>query len=197
MLIPLIKLELLKRMRSSSFSKSLAIGVVVFIIGFFLLTYLFLFGLVLNRLITDILGIPDAVHFINSCLLYFFMIELIYRYFIQQLPVFSLENFLHLPLSKSKIIHFLLGSSFISPLNIISLLIFGPFAMAEIQQAYGLFAALTWLVAVVLTSWSIHWFILWFKQRFEDSLTGTLSVFSALLLGIGLGYFGFFDLGAF
>ncbi len=197
MLITLLKLELLKRMRSSSFAKSLAIGVVVFMIGFFLLAYLFLFGLVLNRLVKEVLGIPDAVHFINSCLLYFFMLELIYRYFIQQLPVFSLENFLHLPLSKSKIIHFLLGSSFISPLNFISLLIFAPFAVVEIQQVYGLFAAITWLVAVVLTSWSIHWFILWFKQRFEDSLIGTLSVFSALLLGIGLSYFGFFDLGAF
>lgn len=193
----LIKLEILKRVRSTSFARSLAIGIFVFFIGIFLLGYLFLFGLVLNKLVKDVLGKDDAVVFINSCLLYFFLLELIYRYFIQQLPVISLGSFLHLPLSKSRIIHFLLGSSFISPLNIISLLVFGPFAFLEIQPLYGTFPAGIWLTAVVLTSWSIHWFILWFKQRFEDSMTGTIAVFTTLLISLGANYLGIYDMGAF
>ncbi|SHM99888.1 hypothetical protein SAMN04488057_105132 [Cyclobacterium lianum] len=193
----LIKLEILKRVRSTSFARSAAIGVFVFFIGIFLLGYLFLFGLVLNSLVKNILEKDDAIHFINSCLLYFFLLELIYRYFIQQLPVISLGSFLHLPLAKSHIIHFLLGSSFISPLNIISLLVFGPFALMEIKPLFGVGPASIWLTAVVLTSWSIHWFILWFKQRFEDSLIGTLAVFTTLLISLGANYLGLYDLGAF
>ncbi len=50
---------------------------------------------------------------------------------------------------------------------------------------------------MLLTSWCIHWFILWFKQRFEDSILGTLLVFTSLLLSMGANYFGYFDLGAF
>jgi len=69
----LIKLEILKRVRSTSFARSLAIGIFVFFIGIFLLGYLFLFGLVLNKLVKDVLGKDDAVLFINSCLLYFFL----------------------------------------------------------------------------------------------------------------------------
>ena len=193
----LIKLELNKRMRSTSFARSLTIGIFVLFIGILLLGYLLLFGLVLNKLITEVLEKPDAITFINSNLLYFFLLELIYRYFIQQLPVINLENYLHLPISKSLIIHFLLICSFISPLNIICLLIFGPFAFVELTATFGAIPAFVWLGAVVLTSWSIHWFVLWFKQRFEDSLIGTLVVFSALLISIGSSYFGFYDLGAF
>lgn len=197
MLITLMRLQLLKWIRSSSFSRSVLIGILVFILGSFFLAYLFLFGLVLNRLVRELMGVSDAVYGINSCLLYFYLLELIYRYFIQQLPVVSLERFLHLPIAKSRIIHVLLASSFLSPLNTISLLLFGPFAVREILPAYGTLPALTWLLAVVLTSWSIHWFILWFKQRFEDSLTGILVISGALFLSIISSYFSLVDLGAF
>jgi hypothetical protein len=193
----LIKLEVLKRLRGTSFARSLAIGILMLFVGILLLGYLFLFGLFLNRLVTDVLEKPDAIIFINSNLLYFFLLELIYRYFIQQLPVINLENYLHLPIPKSGIIHALLVCSFLSPLNIVALLIFGPFAFVEVMVVYSMGPAMVWLGAIVLTSWSMHWFVLWFKQRFEDSLTGTLVVFSALLISIGSNYFGLYDLGGF
>jgi hypothetical protein len=193
----LIKLEALKRIRSTSFARSLTIGIFILLIGVLLLGYLLLFGLFLNKIITEVLEKPDAINFINSNLLYFFLLELIYRYFIQQLPVINLENYLHLPIPKSTIVHFLLVCSFISPLNIIALLLFGPFAFIELKATFGPTPAFVWLGAILLTSWSIHWFVLWFKQRFEDSLIGTLVVFSALLLSIGSSYFGLYDLGAF
>ena len=116
----LIKLEALKRIRSTSFARSLTIGIFILLIGVLLLGYLLLFGLFLNKIITEVLEKPDAINFINSNLLYFFLLELIYRYFIQQLPVINLENYLHLPIPKSTIVHFLLVWSFISPLNIIA-----------------------------------------------------------------------------
>ncbi|MEX0884169.1 MAG: DUF5687 family protein, partial [Cyclobacteriaceae bacterium] len=197
MIFTLIKLEFLKRTRSTSFARSLLIGIFVFFIAALLLGYLLLLGLVLNHLVKNILRKEDAILFVNSSLLYFFLFELIYRYFIQQLPVINLENFLHLPIPKSNIIHFLLIGSFISPLTIIALLIFGPFALTEIKAVHGMGTAITWLGSVLLTSWCIHWFILWFKQRFEDSIWGTLLVFTSLLLSMGGNYFGYFDLGSF
>jgi hypothetical protein len=197
MVATLIKLELLKRIRSTSFARSLTIGIFIFFLAFLLLSYLFLFGLSLNHIVKNILGQDDPVFFVNSCLLYFFLLELIYRYFIQQLPVITLENFLHLPIPKSGIIHFLLLGSFISPLSIVGLLLFGPFAMTEIKYTFGSVPAYIWLGSIMLTSWSIHWFMLWFKQRFEDNIPAMLLVFTGLLLSIGASYYGYYDLGAF
>lgn len=197
MVATLIKLELLKRIRSTSFARSLTIGIFVFFLGFLLLSYLFLIGLSLNHIVKNILDQEYPILFINRCLFYFFLFELIYRYFIQQLPVIALENFLHLPISKSGIVHFLLLGSFISPLTIVALLLFGPFALTTIKDTLGAGPALIWLGSVMLTSWSAHWFMLWFKQRFEDNLMAMLLVFTTLLLSIGANYFGYYDLGAF
>ena len=42
----------------------------------------------------------------------------------------------------------------------------------------------------------MHWFILWFKQRFEDSLIGLGVVFLVVLLSGGTTYLGWFNVGA-
>ena len=93
--------------------------------------------------------------------------------------------------------HYLLIRSFISPLTLIPILLFTPFAVTEIAEVEGTRAAVFWLFSVFLTSWSIHWGMLWFKQRFEDSLVGVFGVFVVLMVGAGSTYFGWYDMGAF
>jgi hypothetical protein len=75
-------------------------------------------------------------------------------------------------------------------------LVFAPFAFQEVGANYGTQAAWQWLGAILLTSWSLHWFMLWFKQKFEDSLIGIIVVFGLLLLGSGSSYFGWFNVGS-
>lgn len=197
MVLLFIRLEILKRIRSTSYARSLLVGIFLVLLALLLLGYLLLLGIFLKPIIVQGLGQEDATFFLNSILIYFFLLEFIYRYFIQQLPVVDLESFLHLPIPKSHIIHFLLGRSFLSPLNLVPLLLFVPFAFTELVRANGMPAAMSWLLSVLFTSWSLHWFMLWFKQRFEDSLTGVFVVFSVFLLGAGATYFGLYDLGAF
>src|SRR5690606_7624822 len=125
----------------------------------------------------------------------FFLFEIIYRYFVQGLPVLELESLLHLPISKSWIIRFLLIRSFISPLSLIPVLLFTPFAVMEIAAARGGGAAVSWLSLLLLVSWSIHWIMLWFKQRFEDSMIGVAVIFMVFLLGTGSSYYGYYNIG--
>nr|MBI1231561.1 hypothetical protein [Cytophagales bacterium] len=192
-----VHLEFLKRSRSTSFARSLAIGVFLGFMALLLLCYLLLIGIGMKYIIEKVFSPESTAIFLNSYLVYFFLVEVIYRYFVQQLPVFSLESFLHLPIPKSGIIHYLLISSFISPLTIVPLLLFGPFAYLEIMPNYGGLASVVWLGSVLLTSWSIHWFMLWFKQRFEDSFIVIVVIFGVILFGSGSSYFGWFDIGAF
>ncbi len=192
-----IRLEMLKRLRSTSFARSLAVGVFLAFLAILLLAYLLIVGVALRYLIQEFFNPVDSTVFLNSYLIFYFLFEIIFRYFIQQLPVFSLENFLHLPIPKSGIIHYLLIGSFISPLSILSLLLFGPFAVMEITHVYGAVPAGVWLASVLLTSWIIHWVMLWFKQRFEDSFVVIVAIFLVLLLGSGSTYLGWYDLGGF
>lgn len=192
-----IQLEVQKRTRSTSFARSLAIGIFLGFMALLLMGYLLLLGIGLKYIIEEFFSPESTIIFLNSYLIYFFIFEIIYRYFAQQLPVFSLESFLHLPISKSSIIHYLLLASFVSPLSILPLLLFGPFAIMEIAPNYGNAAAGVWLGSIMLTSWSIHWAMLWFKQRFEDSLIVILVLFGLMLAGSGSAYLGWPNIGSF
>ena len=195
MVLQLIKWEILKIARSTSFGRSLAVAILITGLGLLLLAYVALMGIALQLIIVEGLEKEDATLYLNSILIYFFLFEIIYRYFVQSLPVVELESLLHLPISKSWIIRFLLIRSFISPLSLIPVLLFTPFAVMEIAGSHGYGAAVSWLALLFLISWSIHWVMLWFKQRFEDSMIGVAVIFVVFLLGTGSSYFGYYNIG--
>lgn len=195
MLFELIRLEFLKSFRSTSFAKSVMVAILLGFLAIMLLGYLFLAGIFLSSILQNLAEGQDIIQVLNSGLIFFFLVEFMYRYFLQKLPVIELESLLHLPISKKKIMHMLLGRSFFSPLTIIALILFTPFAFSEISSQYGISSAISWLGTVVFISWTLHWFMLWFKQRFEDSLIGVLIVFAVLLVGGGSTYMGWFNMG--
>jgi hypothetical protein len=84
----------------------------------------------------------------------------------------------------------------LSPLNVIALLLFLPFGVEAVQEEYGVIGLVSWLGTLLCLSWSLHWFMLWFKQRFEDSLVGLGVVFLVVLLSGGTTYLGWFNVGA-
>ena len=172
MFFTLIRLQYLKSIRSTSFAKSaLATGFLVFV-ALLLLSYVFFAGLFLGRIIDMLAEGKEPIAFLNSLLIYFFLGEFMYRYFVQKLPVVDLESLLHLPIWKKKIVSVLLLRSFLSPLNVIALLLFLPFGVEAVQEEYGVLGLVSWLGTLLSLSWSLHWFMLWFKQRFEDSFIG-------------------------
>lgn len=195
MLFELIRLEFLKSFRSTAFAKSVMVAIFLGFLVIMLLGYLFVAGIFLNKILEAISEGKNTIEVLNAGLIFFFLVEFMYRYFLQKLPVIELESLLHLPISKRKIMHMLLGRSFFSPLSIIALMLFAPFAFTEIANLHGNPGAIYWLGTVVLLSWTLHWFMLWFKQRFEDSLIGVVIVFVVLLLGGGATYMGWFNLG--
>lgn len=196
MFFTLIRLQYLKSVRSTSFAKSaLATGFLVFV-ALLLLSYVFFAGLFLGRIIDMLAEGKEPIAFLNSLLIYFFLGEFMYRYFVQKLPVVDLESLLHLPIGKKKIVSVLLLRSFLSPLNVIALLLFLPFGVEAVQEEYGVLGLVSWLGTLLCLSWSLHWFMLWFKQRFEDSLVGLGVVFLVVLLSGGSTYMGWFNVGS-
>jgi hypothetical protein len=195
MFFELIRLQFLKSVRSTSFAKSLMTNILLGFLVLLLLGYVLGAGLFLKMIIEALAKGQDPLVVLNSYLIYFFLFEFMYRYFIQKLPVVELESLLHLPIGKARIMHILLLRSFISPLSIIPILIFLPFSIEVVATQFGVMAASFWLLSILLTSWTLHWFMLWFKQRFEDGIIGLIFVFVVLLLGGGSTFMGWFNLG--
>ena len=195
MFLTLLKLRLLKTVRSVSLSRKLISGLVILFIGFIVLSNILLVGLSLDVIIQEVGGRQDVVGFINTYLVFFFLAELIYRFFLQKISPFELESYLHLPIGQSHIINFILFNSFISPLNIVGILLFTPIAITKIGAVYGATGGLYWLATIVGISWSIHWFMLWFKQKYGENVVSIAMLFGCYLISIGGLYWGWFNIG--
>lgn len=195
MFFQLLKLQFLKAIRSVSLGRKLIAGIILGIFGFLMLVNILALGIGLPLIVEKITGSEEVILVLNSWLIYFFLMEMMYRFFLQKMTVIELENYLHLPIGRSSIIHFLLVRSFLSPFNLIVLLLFVPVSIMEVIPTYGFASGMLWLLPVILTSWSVHWFVLWFKQRFGDSVIGILIIFGIFLGGVGSAWYGWFQIG--
>jgi hypothetical protein len=196
LLLTLIKLQFLKAVRSVSLGRRLIGGFFLALIGFILLSNIVLAGILLQDIIAIVAGGQSVLEIINTYLIFYFSFEIFWRFFIQKTSAIELQQYLHLPIGRSTIIHFMLGSSFISVLNIIPLLLFGPYAITELSASHGSFGAVCWLLTVSGVSWSLHWMMMGFKQKYEDHLPAVVLLFGLLILGISLAYYQIFNMGS-
>jgi hypothetical protein len=158
--------------------------------------YSLAFGFVLEKIIVSGLKQPNPVQFLNSLLLYFFIAGFVVRYFMQSLPVLDTQPYLHLPIARSRIVHFMLGRSLVHIANIFIFLIFTPFAFSAVAHAYGFLQAWVWLVSLWLVSLVNHFLVTLFKKKLDDNVWGLLIfllIYGALAAA---DYFGWFKLSA-
>lgn len=197
MLLELYKHRCLKIVRSVTLGRRLIGGVILGFIALVVLLNILALGFGMETFIRDGLHHPNVVGFLNDWMLFFFLFEVLYRFLIQKVSAIELENYLHLPVGRSKIVHYLLVSSFFSTLNIIVLLLFAPITFTTISAGYGLTGAISWLLTILAISWSLHWVMCWFKQKYGEQLAGILIIFAIFLCGTGAASYGIFNVGRF
>lgn len=191
MRILLFQLWLKKSIRTVSFSRNLIYNVILALLILFFLANLAIIAFFLPELLRDSLGDRTPVDFVNRYLLYFFLVEFIYRFFMQRMPVIDLEHFLHLPIPRQKIVTYLIGRSYFSAFTLISPILFLPFSISEIGGIDGL----NWFITVVMISLCLHTLMLWFKQRYGESIWMILVVAGVLFAAFAAAYFGYFNAG--
>jgi hypothetical protein len=171
--------------RSISFSKELATKIFLGFIALMMVGYSLALGFALDAIITNGLEQPDSFQFLNSLLLYYFGFEFMMRYFMQNLPVLQVQPYLHLPLKRANIVHYLLIRSWVHVLNTSVLLLFGPFALMVVAERFGAASAWNWLLTLCAISFSVHFVVLIFKKGLDDTLIGFLLLTGVIgLLGV-------------
>ena len=194
-LILLIKHKWKKTLRSVALGRKIITGLLLGFVGVILLVSTLSLGFGLELLVESQVGTQDVVGYLNMYLAFFFISEIMYRMIFQKVSAPEIQNYLHLPIGRPKIIHFILGSSFISLLNLIPVLLFAPFAFTELSSVFGLGAALTWLATVVTISWMLHWLVLWFKHKYGSNLWIVIVLFAVILGLFAALYYGIFNVG--
>lgn len=182
--------------RSVSFRKDVATKVFMGIVGLMLAGYAIALGFVLEPIIVKGLDQADPINFLNSLLLYYLGFEFVMRYLMQNMPVMDIQPYLHLPMKRSGMVHYLLVRSLIHVLNFLPIFIFAPFAIKVVGGEYGIGIGLAWLATVWLISLVLHFLVLLFKKKLDDNVYGILTLVLVISFFGAADYFQWFKLSA-
>ena len=145
-----LKLEWKQFIRSASFGKSLGLKILM---GFFALYFILSFltiGIGGYFILKKIFPESDPLQIVNSYLLFAILGDLIFRYFMQKLPIMNIKPMLTLQIKKSTLVHYVLGKSSFSFFNILGLFFYIPFALVLIKEGYNVAGVLGWLLTMIL-----------------------------------------------
>ena len=144
-----IGLEWKQFKRSSYFQKGLAIKILMFLgVLYFGGIAVFLGGIAYFAL-KKTLPEQDPITVVNNFLIFWFMADLLLRFFMQQLPVMNVKPYMVIPVSRPTIIHYLLGRTSIHFFNFLPLLMFLPFSVVLIVQDYPVINVICWFIAML------------------------------------------------
>ena len=194
MLLTLLTHQWKAELRSSVFKKSIALNIILgLLILYFGSIFLFL-GFYLDKILLKLFPGQDVVATFNGGLVFYFLIDLFFRFLLQDLPVLAVQPYLHLPVKKNKLVHYLLVKSIPSFFNLLPFLLIVPFMQSAVVPAVGQGGATAWLLSLIAITLLNNYLLLYFKRQMSTKPLYTLSFGLAIVLLMLLDYFGLVQL---
>lgn len=138
-------------------------------------------------------GISDleAVNIIGGFVIYYFLIDLLMRFMMQQFPMLDIKNYLLSPIKKSKLARYVLNKSILHYFNVFTLLFAIPFTiMASVAGLSALWYFLFLLGGVLFN----HFAAFFLTSRFDSNPKIIAILIASLILCFYLDYQGYFNL---
>ena len=181
--------------RSAAFKQNLFFKI---LIGFFAVLFLLEFAAlgagsyyIIDDFIEDgklLAANPFAV--INKFLIYWFAIDLIFRFFFQKMPVANIKPLLYLPFTKGKIVTYALGKTIISFFNVLPSFFFIPFSIVLLIEGFDPVGVVGWHIAMM----SITLFLNFLNVFLNNADKIFYPVIGILVVFIAAQYYGYFDI---
>lgn len=183
-----IRHQIKESMRSSIWQKKVAVNIFIGFFLFLMLLYLLALGLFLHKILVEINPDESPVDIFNGILLYYFGVELLFRFMMQTLPTLNITPYLQLPIKKTSIIHYLNIRSLVGIGNYLPLLVFIPFTINAVSVEYGIVTAVFWLFGLFLISISNNFLIIYLKRQLVSkpiiTLIAVLIITALILLDV-------------
>lgn len=152
-----ISLEWKQFTRSAYFQRSLAIKILLIFVAFYFMVSFLLLGTGTYFMLKEGFPQKDPVELVNNYLIYWFLIDIGYRFFLQNLPVMNIQPFMNQPIKRKTMIHYLLGRTTLSFYNLLPLFFFLPFSVVLLTQGYPPINVIAWFFAMLFFEVSINY----------------------------------------
>ena len=151
--------------RSKNSGKSITIRVIMALLILYLFANLLLVSFFLDKILLSVFPNADVITAFASCLLYYFLLDVLTRFQMQELPTLSVKPYLNLDIKRRQIINYLSFISLASGFNLAPFILTLPFLIKIVlpQHGFQIFAGL--LIAILGFTIFNHFFSLWLKRK--------------------------------
>lgn len=192
-----ISLEWKQLMRSPNLAENAGIAILLVFLAVIYSIWFIIFSAQLYRQLQEMFPQIDPFVSANRFVLYWLFFDLTIRHFFQKLPNLSIVPLLTLNIRKYKIIHYILGRSFFSFLNLIAAFASIPFALTLLANDYDSSQVVIWLAFLLLATIIVNCLhiIVTSKEGVGKEYVG-IGIVLFFAIFICLDYFKLFSLGA-
>jgi len=146
-------------------------------------------GLASYHIIKEQMG-QDPLVVVNKFIIYYLVLDLLIRFFLQKVPVINIRPLLTLPIKRSTIVNFALGKTALSFFNILHCFFFIPFSVMLIINGYDVVNVILWHLGIMALIYANNFLNLLINDK--DWLFWTIAV---ILAAVGIvQYYSFFDI---
>ena len=135
----------------------------------------------------------DPLETINRFMIYYVVVDLVFRYFLQKIPVINIKPLLLMPFKKAKIVRYAFGKTALSFFNVMHAFFLIPFSVILIINDYNPLGVLCWHLGIACLIYLNN-----FLNIALNDITGAVLSIALLFAGFGaLQYFNIFDITAY
>ncbi|MEJ7693244.1 DUF5687 family protein [Daejeonella sp.] len=168
--------------RSQNKGKSLAMRIVMGILIVYLLLNVLVVAFFMDKILVKTYPGQDILQTFNSFIIYYFLMDLIMRFQLQELPTLSIRPYLHLPISKNQIVNYLSVTSLATAFNLTPFLLTIPFLIKVLIPQHGIGAFWGYMACIFGLTLFSHFFSLWLKRKVNLNAFWMLGFFGLLLI---------------
>ncbi|MCF8274491.1 MAG: DUF5687 family protein [Flavobacteriaceae bacterium] len=151
-----LSLEWKQFTRASYFQKGIAIKILLFFAAIYFGGAAIFLGIGMFFILRKAVPEIDPIITMNNFLIYWFLFDLVIRFFMQQLPVMNIKPLMTIPIKRETIIHYLLGKTTLSFFNFIPLFIFLPFSIVLLAEGYPVINVLCWFISIMVLTLTVN-----------------------------------------
>ncbi len=179
--------------RSRSAGKNLAAQIFIGFMSLYLLGCAFFLGLSLQHFLPRVFPGQDIIRVFCGLILYYFSIDILMRFMVQELPILSVQPYLAQNIRRSQLVRFLNIRSLFHFLNLLPLVIFVPFIITVIAHAHGPLVAGCFIISILGVIIFNHFLILYVKRKIIINSWWLVGFLGAVGILIALDYFHVFS----
>lgn len=177
--------------RSTYWQKSIAINILLGFFAVYMILSFLIMGIAIYPILEDKFPDKNPLNIVNNILFFWFIADLLLRFFFQKLPVMNVKPFLILPLKRNKIVNYVLQKSALSFFNFLPLFAVIPFGIMLIVHDHGTTTGLVWIGTMLIFTLIINFLNFIIESKSAET---ELSFLPIILIASGLFLLNYFEI---